>query len=77
MQDDIGESPLITASGYGHVALCKLLIERGATVDNQRKVRLLYGHVHIITGVLIEWCAQLRIAWHIPMESGIHNRHWP
>ena len=21
---------------------------------------------------LIEWCAQLRIAWHIPMESGIH-----
>ena len=47
MQDDnIGESPLITASIHGHTALCKLLIERGAMVDNQSKVRLLYRHVH-------------------------------
>ena len=45
------------ASQNGHVATCALLIERGATVDYQNKVKLLPGliimytrpvHVHII-----------------------------
>ena len=58
MQDEFGESPLIQASYHGHVATCRLLIERGATVDYQNKVRLLYVHHHcgIDTHCQYAWC---------------------
>ena len=46
MKNEFGESPLNGAAGYGHVATCRLLIERGATMDYQNKVRLLYAHHH-------------------------------
>ena len=45
MQNEYGETALIVACGEGHVATAALLIEKGATVDYQNKVRLLY-YVH-------------------------------
>ena len=36
--DELGETPLIVASSHGHIAVCKLLLEQGATVDYQDKV---------------------------------------
>ena len=58
MQDEFGESPLIKASYCGHVATCRLLIERGATVDYQNKVRLLYVHHYcgVDTHCQCAWC---------------------
>ena len=58
MQNELGESPLIIASCYGHVATCRLLIEHGATVDYQNKVRLLYVYHHcgIDTHCQCAWC---------------------
>ena len=52
MQDKYGHTALIGACSAGHVTTAALLIEKGATMDYQNKVRLLY----IITMVtLIEW----------------------
>ena len=76
MQNDIGDSPLITASGHGHVALCKLLIERGATVDNQTKVRLLYRHVHYHCGIDRMVCSIKNSMAHSHGKWYTH-RHWP
>ena len=45
MQDDLGFTALGTACQEGHTGIAHLLIEKGATVDYQNKVRLLY-YVH-------------------------------
>ena len=42
MQDKLGETALITASAHGHLETTKLLLHRGASVNFQRKVRVLY-----------------------------------
>ena len=42
MQDEHGETALIAASGEGHLETAKLLLQRGALVNFQRKVRVLY-----------------------------------
>ena len=42
MQDKFGETALITASTYGHIDVAELLLARGAVVNYQRKVRVLY-----------------------------------
>ena len=39
---EFAASPLMMASQEGHVDTCAVLIERGATVDYQNKVRLMY-----------------------------------
>ena len=41
MQDDLGFTALGIACHEGHVDVTQLLIERGATIDYQNKVRLL------------------------------------
>ena len=42
MQNKFGETALITASNNGHLETAKLLIQRGAVVNYQKKVRVLY-----------------------------------
>ena len=42
MQNEYGNTALLGACGEGHVTTAALLIEKGATVDYQNKVRLLY-----------------------------------
>ena len=44
MQDDLGFTALGTACQQGHTEVARLLIEKGATVDYQNKVRL-----HVVT----------------------------
>ena len=39
MQDDLGYTALGTVSQEGHVDVARLLIERGAAIDYQNKVR--------------------------------------
>ena len=39
MQDDFGSTVLGIASQEGHVDVARLLIERGAPIDYQNKVR--------------------------------------
>jgi ankyrin repeat protein len=39
MQDDLGSTALGVASQEGHVDVTRLLIERGAAIDYQNKVR--------------------------------------
>ena len=39
MQDEYGETALIAACGQGHVTIAALLIEKGALVNYQNKVR--------------------------------------
>ena len=39
MQDDIGSTALGTACAQGHLDVARLLIERGAVIDRQDKVR--------------------------------------
>ena len=50
MQDDLGFTALGAASQEGHVEVTRLLIERGATIDYQNKVRAVitvqYVHHH-------------------------------
>ena len=41
MQDDLGFTALGIACQEGHVNVARLLIERGAAIDYQNKVRLL------------------------------------
>ena len=45
-QNELGNTPLTIASQEGHVATCALLIERGAIVDLQSKVRLVHRYVN-------------------------------
>ena len=42
MQDKFGSTALIIASQKGHLETVKLLLHRGASVNSQRKVRVLY-----------------------------------
>ena len=42
MQDEFGESALMTASVNGHIDVAELLLAREAVVNYQRKVRVLY-----------------------------------
>ena len=42
MQDKHGETALMTASADGHLETAKLLLQRGASINFQRKVRELY-----------------------------------
>ena len=39
MQDHLGYTALVTASEEGRVDVARLLIERGAAIDYQNKVR--------------------------------------
>ena len=39
MQDDLGSTALVIASQEGRVDIARLLIERGAAIDYQTKVR--------------------------------------
>ena len=41
MQDNLGFTALGTACSQGHIDVSRLLIERGASIDHQNKVRLL------------------------------------
>ena len=50
---------LITASAKGHLETAKLLLQHGALVNFQSKVRVLYVYgAHGVPGT--EWCAQFR-----------------
>ena len=61
MQDDLGFTALMVACQEGHVDVTQLLIDRGAAIDYQNKVRLLLQcSMCIITVALIVWCAQFR-----------------
>ena len=40
MQNDLGSTALGAASHEGHVDVTRLLIERGAAIDYQNKVRV-------------------------------------
>ena len=42
MQDENGETALIQACAKGHVNIATLLLQHGAVVNYQDKVRLLY-----------------------------------
>ena len=42
MQDEDGETALIAASAKGHLTTAALLLDHGADVNKQRKVRLLF-----------------------------------
>ena len=42
MQDEYGNTALISASINGHIDVAELLLARGAVVNYQRKVRVLY-----------------------------------
>ena len=44
MQDDLGQTAIIAAVGNGHLDVSTLLLEHGAVVNYQDKVRLLYVH---------------------------------
>ena len=58
IQKDEGDTPLIIASEMGHITTCILLIQRGATVDIQDKVKL-----HVLWCIhtkAIEWFSQER-----------------
>ena len=39
MQDDLGFTALVISCEEGHVDVARLLIERGAVIDYQNKVR--------------------------------------
>ena len=43
MQDDFGESPLIATARFGHTSTCEVLLDHGANIDFQNKVRALYS----------------------------------
>ena len=47
MQNNVGETPLITAVGHGHLSTSALLLKHGADVNKQDKVRLFYVHSHL------------------------------
>ena len=42
MQDEYGNTALMAASINGHIDVAELLLARGAVVNYQRKVRVLY-----------------------------------
>ena len=42
MQDEFGETALIAASREGHLTTAALLLDHGADVNKQNKVRLLF-----------------------------------
>ena len=42
MQNEFGETALIAAIGQGHLTTAALLLDHGADVNKQRKVRLLF-----------------------------------
>ena len=42
MQDEFGETALIAASQEGHLTTAALLLDHGADVNKQNKVRLLF-----------------------------------
>ena len=42
VQNEFGETPLIAASHQGHLTTAALLLDHGADVNKQRKVRLLF-----------------------------------
>ena len=61
MQDEFGNTALIAASQEGHLSTAALLLDHGADVNKQNKVRLLlYVHSQLC-GRGIEWCAQFRV----------------
>ena len=54
MQDDLGFTALGVACSRGHIDVTRLLIERGAAIDYQNKVRLLLQcSICIITVALV------------------------
>ena len=56
MQEKLGETALITASDKGHLETVKLLLHRGASVNFQRKVRVLYRIAGKVGGELnLNW----------------------
>ena len=44
MQDEVGDTALISASQEGHINCATVLLKHKANVNYQRKVRLLYVH---------------------------------
>ena len=46
MQDHLGQTALIAAVGNGHLVVSTLLLEHGAVVNYQDRVRLVYVHGH-------------------------------
>ena len=46
MQDERGETALFAASGRGHLETATLLLQYGAVVNYQNKVKLLFIYVH-------------------------------
>ena len=42
MQDDDGETPLITASANGHLSTVVVLLQCGAEINKLSKVRLVF-----------------------------------
>ena len=44
MQDSFGQTALLAAVYNGHIDVSTLLLEHGAVVSYQNKVRLLYVH---------------------------------
>ena len=42
MQDELGDTALIAAVGQGHISTAALLLDHGADINKQNKVRLLF-----------------------------------
>ena len=47
MQNEFGETSLITAIGHGHLGTASLLLDLGANVNKQNKVRLMFVAMYV------------------------------
>ena len=61
IQSEFGDSPLIGASRYGHVSTCQLLIDQGATVDYQHKVRSIHWIMYMTRWLVLFCCHSYRV----------------
>ena len=78
MQNNFGETALFGACTYGHVETARLLLKRGASVNYQRKVGVLYVYglpgtrcrVYSVTLEQLRWPG----GWDI-LCSYVHGHH--
>ena len=60
MQEKFGETALITASTNGHLETAQLLLQKGASINYQRKVSVVAMWMVDMVWPGTEWCAQFR-----------------
>ena len=76
MQDHLGGTALVAACQEGHVHVARLLIDKGAAIDYQNKVRLLLQcSMYIITVALSDTLIGIRIEEPrpLPLPSTMHQ----